>query len=135
MLPSWKPAVFPALFCLLVTAFLFSTACSPLTSDSPPLPDSTFTRVLVDVHFLSARQNRAAPLPPDLRDSLLAHHGVQREDVQATLRYYTRHPDDFANLYNAVIDTLKAIGNRRRYERLPDSVRQQMSGDALKRSR
>lgn len=130
MLHYWKRALGPALLCLLVGGSLSLGACS-LTSDAPPLPDSTFSRVLVDLHLLSARKNQPAPLPQGLNDSLLAHHGIEREEFNATLRYYTHRPDVFASLYNGVIDTLKAISNRRRYEptssrTIPDSVREQM---------
>jgi hypothetical protein len=144
MLSTWKQAVLPTLLCLLVGASLLSSACSLFSSAPPPLSDSTFSRVLVDIHLLSARRDLARPLPQGLRDSLLTHHGIRREDFNSTLRYYARHPNDFSLLYNAVIDTLKAVGSRRRTpsgvpshlpdsvrRNLPDSVRQNMSGEAL----
>lgn len=129
MLPSRKQAVFPTLLCLLVGGSLLYGACS-LASENPPLADSTFSRVLVDLHLLSVRKKQPTPLPPRLSDSLLRHHDVQRKEFDATLRYHARHPDDFASLYDGVLDTLKAISNRR-YEPstspgVPDSLREQM---------
>jgi hypothetical protein len=130
MFPSWKQALLPTFLCLLVGGSLSLGACS-LTSDAPPVADSTFSRVLVDIHLLSARKHQSAPLPRGLNDSLLAHHGIEREEFNATLRYYAHHPDVLTSLYNGVIDTLKAISNRRRYDPtsspgIPDSVREQM---------
>jgi hypothetical protein len=67
-------------------------------------------------------------MPPGVTDSVLAFHRVPREDFAATLRYYTRHPDAFASLYDGVVDTLSALQNRA-FERsrrpsLPDSIQQ-----------
>lgn len=128
MLPSWKQAILPLLLCLVMGGSVLLGACS-LTEEEPPLPDSTFSRVLVDFHLLSARKRRPEPLPAGLNDSLLAHHGVKRSDFEATLQYYTRRPDAFASLYDSVIDTLKALKSRRRSSPagIPDSVRQRMS--------
>lgn len=128
MLSSWKQTVLPLLLCLLVGGSLLLGACS-WTEENPPLADSTFSRVLVDFHLLSARKRQPAPLPAGLNDSLLAHHDVRRRDFEATLHYYTRRPDEFASLYNGIIDTLKALNNPRRSStpEIPDSVRQQRS--------
>ncbi len=139
MLPSWKQALLPALLCLLVGSSLLFGACS-VASQDPPLSDSTFSRILVDIHLLSARKARPASLPAGLYDSLLTHQGVQREDFRATLQYYTRHPDAFSSLYNNVIDTLKAITSRRRYgpsssPGLPDSLQERMSKEAREQRR
>lgn len=139
MLPSWKQVVFPTLLCFLVSGSYLLGGCS-LASKDPPLPDSTFSRVLVDIHLLSARKNRPAALPPGLEDSLFTHHGVQREDFRATLQYYTRRPGAFKSLYNTVVDTLKAIRTRRQYAPstppgIPDSLRERMSKDPSERRR
>jgi len=45
---------------------------------------------------------------------------VQREAFDATLRYYSRHPEAFGSLYDTVIDTLNSLRNRN-WEPAPDS--------------
>lgn len=117
----------PLLLCVLIGLFAFS-GCSPPWNDSPPLTDSTFTRILVDLHLTTARVDRFSELPPGVSDSLFAHHGIRRTDFDATMRYYTRHPSAFESLYDAVIDTLDALQNRRRGRSSPspDSMRKRM---------
>ena len=130
----WNHALFPTLLSLWVGSFLFFSACSMSTSDKPPLPDTTFARVLVDLHLLSARSSQADSLPAST-DSLFTYHGIQREEFDATLRYYTRHPKHFSTLYNGVIDTLKALSERN-WERasapsdVSDSLRQRRQKNA-----
>ena len=84
-------------------------ACNPLGPQRPPLPDSTFRQVLVDLHLTTARSRLETAFPQDLPDSVLTRHGVHLEDVEASLRYYSERPGAFASLYNGVIDTLRAI--------------------------
>lgn len=92
--------------------------CSSFSGGDPPLPDSTFTRVMNELQVLSARADRSS-LPPGLQDSIFARYGVEREDFNTTLRYYSRHPSEFESLFNAAIDSLNAIDNRQRQGRTP----------------
>jgi len=108
---SPKRVVFPLLLSVLIGAAALS-GCSGLFSDEPPLPDSTFTRVLVDLHLTTARGKRFSKTPEGIRDSLFLHHGIQHEDFDATLQYYTNNPQEFKSLYDAVIDTLNSLQNR-----------------------
>jgi hypothetical protein len=100
--------IVPLLLCVLVGAFALSACSNPFSSD-PPLPDSTFTRVLIDLHLTNARGKHLTQMSPNIRDSVFAYHDVNREGFDATLRYYSRHPSAFESLYDAVIDTLKAL--------------------------
>lgn len=116
-MPSSPRYTIPLLLSLLLGLPIMFSACSPFPGDEPPLPDSTVTRVLVDLHLTKARGNRLTSLPPGIEDSVFAHHGVRREEVDATLRYYARHPEDLETLYNGVIDTLSALQSRLRSRR------------------
>ena len=126
--PAQTTIVLPALLSLLLLSPLVGTGCSSITGEDPPLADTTFAQVLTDLHMTTARSSEFTRLPPAVTDSVLHFHGVRREDFDATLRYYTRHPDAFASLYNAVIDTLSALRNRTYQRRTqsptsPDSAR------------
>lgn len=77
--------------------------------EEEPLPDRTFTRVLTDLHVAAMRRSVDIPTSPHLRDSIFAHHNVQADEFEATLRHYSRHPDQFETLYQTVIDTLQAL--------------------------
>ena len=85
--------------------------CTGFSSAPPPLADSTFARVLVDLHLAQNRHRThanqsAAPPPP--RDSIFAHHSIRATAFEATLRHYSRHPEALAGIYQSVIDTLTA---------------------------
>lgn len=101
--------------------------CSGFSPSDKPLPDSTFTRVLTELHMASSRHSRDTPTPPGLRDSIFARYNVEPSEFESTLRHYTRRPDRFESMYQTVIDTLQALRypDRRRSGRqsVPDSVR------------
>ena len=104
----------PLLLCALL-GLPGLVGCSVVSPGSPPLPDSTFSRLLVEMHLLSMRAERKDGLPPSMRDSVFQHYGVEREDFRATLRYYSRRPVRLDALYDGVVDTLSAIEQRSRY--------------------
>jgi len=89
--------------------------CSSGSTRPAPLPDSTLSRVLVEMHLLSARAGRGEGLPPGAADSLLQHYGLERRDVEDALRYYSRRPARLDAVYDAVVDTLGALEQRSRY--------------------
>lgn len=95
------------------------SACSTFETERPPLPDSTMTMVLTEMHLAAERYNATKSVPPGIRDSIFAHFSVTADDYETTLQYYSRHPEDFETLYNAVVDSLNAArsaigsGNRR----------------------
>lgn len=96
--------------------------CSTFSSDEKPLPDTTFTRLLTELHLATARHNTEAPSPPGLRDSIFARYDVRPSAFEATLEYYSRHPNAFEPLYRSITDTLQALQYARKQRNLPDSV-------------
>lgn len=98
---------------VLVLGVVFLSGCSVFSSERPPLPDSTFTRVLVESHLMTARSRLDTAFPTSLPDSILQRHDVQRDDLDATLRYYSERPAAFSSLYDGVIDTMNAIQQER----------------------
>lgn len=111
MILSPKRVVPPLLLGLLLGLPGLS-GCSTPFSDPPPIPDSTFTRVLVDLHLTTARKKHSSDVPTGIRDSVFAYYGIEREDFDDALDYYSKHPRRFETLYDAVIDTLNALQNR-----------------------
>jgi hypothetical protein len=109
---SLKQVALPALAWLLGLGLFGGMGCSTIGGDDPPLPDSTFTRVLIDLHMTRARGKRFTRTPAAVTDSVFARHDVGRAAFDATLEYYARHPDAFSSLYDAVIDSLNALRSR-----------------------
>lgn len=108
-----------------VVGLLLLSGCSGFSSREKPLPDSTFTHVLTELHLAKVRQTLDAPTPPGLRDSIFARHEVTPSAFDATLRYYSRRPEAFESVYRTVIDTLQAL-QRPTVSRSPiDSIAEQ----------
>lgn len=97
-----------------MVALVGMTGCSSLSSDSKPIPDSTFTRLLTEIHLTVARREAGVPYPKQLRDSVLARYGVDAAQFDAALEYYSRRPQDLKALYNPIIDSLNALQYQRR---------------------
>lgn len=82
---------------------LFLPACSVLTSDEPPVADSTLVDVLIELHLAEARAELGYGPPPSVRDSIFAHYGLDEATFQEAITYYLDHPDAYAELYDAVL--------------------------------
>lgn len=111
-----------------VLVFGVLVGCSQFSSDPKPLPDSTFTRLLTELHLAGARERADAPYPRGLRDSIFARYGVRRTAFEATLKYYSHRPEAFEALYQPVLDTLMALQHAQRSPStptIPDSIASQ----------
>lgn len=99
-----------ALFvCVILVGAGLVSGCTRFSSDSQPIADSTFVRVLTELHVTTARHNADAPTPRGLRDSVFARYGVRPADFDSTLKYYSRRPEEFKKLYGPIIDTLESL--------------------------
>ncbi len=107
---------------LLGSPAVFS-ACSTFSSGDPAVPDSTLSKVLVELHILSARHRRGLEPPPGLRDSVFQQYGVDSTDVHRTLQYYSQHPKKLEALYDGVIDSLRALETKVKRPRNSSSTR------------
>lgn len=106
----------------VVLGLTLLAGCSGFSSEEKPLPDSTFSQVLTELHLAKVRQSREISSPPDLRDSIFAHYDVDSSAFEATLRYYSRHPKAFQSLYQSIIDTLQARQYPNRGRTIPEGV-------------
>lgn len=111
------------LLLLLLGSPAVLSACSSFSTGDAPVPDSTFSEVLVELHILSARHRRGLEPPPGLRDSVFQTHGVDSTDFRRTLQYYSRHPKELETIYDGVIDSLRALETEVRRPRNPSSTR------------
>ena len=42
-------------------------------------------------------------------DSVMTLHGLSREDVEASIEYYTQHPDEYAVIHDSVLLLLEGV--------------------------
>ena len=107
---QWRRTLVPVLLCVMIGVPATLSACSNNAPSGAPLPDTTFSRLLVELHLLSARAvHLSGSIPSSARDSLFEHYHTDREEFKATLRHYSRHPEQFESLYRSVIDTLRSL--------------------------
>ncbi len=90
---------------MLPLLILSGVGCTDL---GPPVPQDRLVGVLVDLHLLESRREIVGDMPPHMRDSVLTAHGISEKKFAAAIRYFADRPDDYLELYNAVIDSLSA---------------------------
>jgi hypothetical protein len=92
--------------CLLLCTGL--PACSAIGSEERPVPEETLIEVLIELHLAGARAGADLDVPPGLRDSILTRYGLDDASFAQGMEYYVQRPDDYAALYNTVLDRLSA---------------------------
>lgn len=90
---------------LLALLLLVLSACSDQRPGQPPVADSTFAEILVEMHLARGAATFDVP-PPGIRDSILAGYGVDSSRWEQALVYYSEHPDAYLQRYNDVLDRL-----------------------------
>ena len=96
----------PFLKYILLAALLTLSACSAITSEAPPIADSTMVEVLIELHLAEARLDLQYDLVPAVRDSILFKHGLDEPRFLAILDYYADHPEEYSALYTTVLDRI-----------------------------
>ncbi|MEZ4701759.1 MAG: DUF4296 domain-containing protein [Rhodothermales bacterium] len=98
-----------ALSCAVFGTVLLTAGCAPgeeAPDEPPPFPDSVFVDILIDLHLASARAQHWNDIGPGMKDSVLAHYGVTREQYDAAVEFYSAHPKAYLDAYNAALDEL-----------------------------
>ena len=90
----------------LLVGFLTLSACSAITSEEPPISDSTMVEVLIELHLTNARLELQHDFIPAALDSILFKHGLDRQRYRAIVDYYADHPEEYSALYTIVLDRL-----------------------------
>ena len=83
-------------------------ACTDLPTEAPPVADSTMVEVLLEMHLAQARAERYGDVSGELLQDVLARHGLGRAEFDEALRYYADHPQQYVDVYDAVLDRLNA---------------------------
>jgi len=107
---------------LILLVLLFLSACSgTVSADRPPLPDSVFTAILVDLHLVDAdlALGDATDRVPDIsdrgpvggaRDSVLASNGATAAEFEETVTWWAERPEEFLTLYENVLEKINRLG-------------------------
>jgi len=91
---------------LFAAVLLPLPACSSITSEEPPIADSTMVEVLIELHLADARLDLQLDRIPAVRDSILFKHGLDEPRFLQILDYYAEHPEEYTALYTTVLDRL-----------------------------
>ena len=62
--------------------------------------------IFVELHLVQARQSLDLPPSGLTRDSIIAHHGMTRDEFDEQMAYYAAHPAAFSALQNEITDRL-----------------------------
>src|SRR5690606_7956146 len=74
--------------------------------DRAPIPDSTMTELLIELHLANGRIEVTDQPLPFPRDSILQAYGVDSSTYVDALAYYVQHPERYSRIYGDVIDRL-----------------------------
>jgi hypothetical protein len=105
---------------LLLLLFLGLAACNSGNTengktDAPPadlIPRETMVKVLKDVHLLeatlAARKTAVGITDPVGDFDVFKKNGVTREQYDRSIGWYSKHLEEFKEIYNTVFDELKS---------------------------
>lgn len=83
-------------------------ACSTITSEEPPISDSTMTELMVELHLADARVELQLDVPDTLRSAILYKYGLDEQGFRQIIAYYADHPEAYASLATTVLDRISA---------------------------
>ncbi len=96
---------------LMPLLLLAVQGCGFVANDRPPVTDSLYAEVLIDLH-LAATMAKRGETPPFSADSILALHGIDSVAYQQAALYYGRHPEEAADVYGRAMDRLSTLTGR-----------------------
>lgn len=111
-LVSRRALGFRSVLAVAVAFPLLVGGCHVLSSDDPPVSDSTLVAVLAEMHLASERVEVHGTFSPGGRDSILARHGLTQTEFDAAMDYYSRDVAAYDSLYDVVVDSLSSYRSR-----------------------
>jgi len=87
---------------------MLCAACSAITSEAPPVSDSTMVEILIELHLAHARAPLNLDPVPALRDSILSKYHLDEQRYREIMDYYAEHPDAYGAIYTTVLDRISA---------------------------
>ncbi len=103
---------------LPLSMLLLLVSCSrdPLQG-RPPLSDSTFVSVMVDLHLVDADLALGSTpgaeglpaVPSTARDSVLTAHGATTAEFEETITWWAARPEQFLKLYENVLEQINRM--------------------------
>jgi hypothetical protein len=70
-----------------------------------PVAEDTFVDVMVELHLLDARPE-LDDSRDELREVIFQRYDVEPMSIDSALVYYSRHPDEYSEVYARIIDRL-----------------------------
>jgi hypothetical protein len=91
---------------------LLVSACSNPLAEEPPVRDSIMVEVLVDAHLAERRHTLEQDVGVTMREAILARHGLDSAAYASAVAYFADHPEEYAALYDKVVERLHAERER-----------------------
>lgn len=106
-------------FFLALSVFILLSSCKDelaVKYTPPPLSDSLFVEVLSEIHLVDAlskqkvtADNRMLEVKYSQFKGVLKKHNVNQADFDTTLVYFSKHPEEFKEIYNQIIASYKQM--------------------------
>ena len=83
------------------------TACSSPDEELGSTPmDSLMVEIFIDIHLVNARTVLGYGGPELPLDTMIARHGLSREDYDEQIDFYSEHPDTYLAVLNKVTERI-----------------------------
>ena len=92
----------------LVVLFLPWAGCSSPLADQPPISDSTYVELMIDLHLATGRSQILQDTTLSIRDSIFAKYGIDSTQFEAIGAYYARNPSQYLDTYDTILDKLSS---------------------------
>jgi hypothetical protein len=106
---------------LLFLASLLSACSSDEDIPEYVLPEKKLVPILIDLHLCDADVGRIVPNKEEgillylaREKSIMKRHGVRQGQVDSTIHWYSKHPKQFKEVYQKVVDSMVVLESSKR---------------------
>lgn len=105
-------------YCLLIVICFSSFGCKKKHSAIPSgiIKKETMINIMVDVNLIEATlrvkqslYNKDSSYVKDYYDLVFKKYNITKEQFNNSLKYYSKHPDKFGEIYDEVINKLSRL--------------------------